>query len=158
MSCHFDLVEERIQRLENFVLGGSTNQQNDDQLLDSLLSISYKLAGAVSKSEKVSVAMKRVEEITKVSDPLFTETDSLIPKQVKLQMVLSKEEELKEMENQMKSLDLLKTVLDSQPIQDVENLQSRLSKITERQAGQQNEMAQLTAETYSLLQSYKDIV
>lgn len=41
---------------------------------------------------------------------------------------------------------------------DVENLQSRLSKITERQAGQQNEMAQLTAETYSLLQSYKDIV
>lgn len=58
-----------------------------------------------------------MEEITKVSDPLFTETDSLIPKQVKLQMVLSKEEELKEMENQMKSLDLLKTVLDSQPIQ-----------------------------------------
>ena len=32
MSCHFDLVEERIKRLENVVLGGNVNRTDDDQV------------------------------------------------------------------------------------------------------------------------------
>lgn len=51
MSCHFDLVEERIQRLENFVLGGSTNQQNDDQVWFGLL----KSFGAIHMSTFVKL-------------------------------------------------------------------------------------------------------
>lgn len=83
MSTGIDAVEERIKRLEKYVLGQDILRQDDEQvnrnnssliklklfglliqniylqLIDTLLAVSRKLASVVSKNEKVSAALKR---------------------------------------------------------------------------------------------------
>jgi hypothetical protein len=54
----------------------------------------------------------------KYSDPLcINEPEECIPNTVKYQLILSEEENLKEALDQLKSLEMLKHLLDSQPIQ-----------------------------------------
>jgi len=158
MDCELDVIEERITRLENLVLGKDTSRKDDVELLDTLLSISNKLASVASKNEKMSAVMKRVEDINKFCDPLYSESDVFIPEDVKYQLIVSEEDKLKEALTQYEKLESLKPVLDSEAFQDVHKSESRLSKVSTIQDNQEREMETLTTETYSLLQHYNDIV
>jgi len=102
--------------------------------------------------------MKKAEDIRKLCDPLYAESDNLVPEAVKFQLLQAEEEKMKEALGGLQKIESLKSVLDSQPIQGVPNLRNRLGKVTTIQADQQSEMAQLTTETYSLLENYQDIV
>lgn len=158
MDSELDIVEERITRLENLVLGKDTKQKDDIQLLDTLLSIANKLASVASKNGKMATVMKRVEEIDKYCDPLYAESDAFVPEDVKYQLIVSEEEKLREALSMYEKLESLKPVLDSQAFQEVPTLGGHLSKISTIQANQEREMEILTTETYSLLQHYNEIV
>jgi len=158
MDCELDIFEERITRLENLVLGQDINRKDDVEVVDTLLSISNKLANATAKSQKISAVMKRVDDIEKYCDPLYAETDVFVPEDVKYQLILSEEDKLKEALKQYEQLESLKSVLDSQAIRDVPNIGGHLSKILTAQSCQEKETETLTTNTYQLLQHYNDIV
>lgn len=57
------------------------------------------------------------DEVKKYADPLYTESNGFIPEAVKLQLLLSKEEDIKEALIHFQKINLLKPILDSQAIQ-----------------------------------------
>lgn len=59
----------------------------------------------------------QADEIMKYSDPLYLESDALTLEPIQHQLLLSKEDELKEGLEQLKKLQKLTNVLDSQAIQ-----------------------------------------
>nr|CAH0104410.1 unnamed protein product [Daphnia galeata] len=158
MSVELDAVEERIKRLEKYVLGGNVEQQDDEQLIDTMLAVSRKLASIVSKNEKVSAALKRADEVKKYADPLYAESDGFMPVAVKLQLLLSKEEDIKKALNDFHKMNVLKPVLDSQAIQNVPQLENQLYKISFHQESQENKVSSLSDDTYSLIRTYSIFV
>ena len=107
------------------------------QLVNSMLSVANKLDSLTLQHEAVKTVFERgiqnikkvfmimflnislflVGDILKYSDPLcFNESEALIPNAVKYQLILSEEENLKEALDHLKNLEILKSVLDSQPI------------------------------------------
>jgi hypothetical protein len=67
----------------------------------------------------MSVNMSIADEVKKYADPLDAESDGFMPEAVKLQLLLSKEEDMKEALNHFQKMNLLKPVLDSQAIQSI---------------------------------------
>ena len=57
------------------------------------------------------------EDIRKLCDPLYTESDNLVPETVKFQLLQAEEEKMKEALSGLQKIESLKSVLDSQPIQ-----------------------------------------
>ena len=57
------------------------------------------------------------DEVKKYADPLYAESDGFMPVAVKLQLLLSKEEDIKKALNDFHKINVLKPVLDSQAIQ-----------------------------------------
>nr|SVE83691.1 EOG090X078Z [Daphnia pulex] len=129
-----------------------------NQLIDTMLAVSRKLAGVVSKNEKVSSALKRADEVKKYADPLYAESDGFMPEAVKLQLLLSKEEDMKEALNHFQKMNLLKPVLDSQAIQNVPQLESQLYKISLQQESQEKKVSNLSDDTYALIKNYSNFV
>jgi len=158
MACELDIFEERISRLEHLVLGQDITCKDDVEVLDTLLSISNKLANVVAKNPKSSAVMKRVDDIEKFCDPLYAESDIFVPEDVKYQLILSEEDKLQEALDQFEKMESLKPILDSQAFQDVSELGGRLSKVLTVQRNQESEMETLTTSTYQLLEHYNDIV
>lgn len=60
-----------------------------------------------------------VDEVQKYADPLYAESEIFLSEVVQLQLVVSKEKELKEALDNFQKLKTLKTVLDSQAIQGI---------------------------------------
>ena len=60
-----------------------------------------------------------VDEVQKYADPLYAESEIFLSDAVQLQLVVSKEKELKEALDNFQKLKTLKTVLDSQAIQGI---------------------------------------
>ena len=117
----------------------------------------------------------------KYSDPLcISESEALIPNTVKYQLVLSEEENLKGALDQLNNLEILKNVLDSQPIKsklfanfscyltqvnrafilisDLPLIEPKLNQLSSQQIAQENQLLKLTTETYTLLQNYTNLV
>ncbi|KZS07238.1 Dynactin subunit 3 [Daphnia magna] len=158
MSTELDLVEERIKRLEKFVLGQGANEHGEEKLIDTLLGVSEKLATVVSKNEKVSSALKRADEVKKYADPLFAESDGLISENVKLQLLYSKEGEIKDALGHLQKLNIIKSVLDSQAIKDVPHLEGEINKISFHQEIQEKKVLGLSNDTYALIKYYSNFV
>ncbi|KAI9558471.1 hypothetical protein GHT06_015258 [Daphnia sinensis] len=158
MSTELDLVEERIKRLEKFVLGQGVSEHNEEKLIDTLLGVSEKLASVLSKNEKVSSALKRADEIKKFADPLFAESDGVISENVKLQLLHSKEGEIKEALGNLQKLNGIKSVLDSQAIKDVPYLEGKINKISLHQEIQEKKVLNLSNDTYALIKCYSNFV
>jgi len=71
------------------------------------------------------------DEVKKYADPLYAESDGFMPEAVKLQLLLSKEEDMKEALNHFQKMNLLKPVLDSQAIQSINrNIKIKITFIT----------------------------
>lgn len=62
----------------------------------------------------------KVDEVQKYADPLYAESEIFVSEAVQLQLVMSKEKELKEAFDSFQNVKMLKTVLDSQAIQGIE--------------------------------------
>lgn len=60
--------------------------------------------------------MFSADEVKKYADPLFAESDGLISENVKLQLLYSKEGEIKDALGHLQKLNIIKSVLDSQAI------------------------------------------
>ncbi|XP_057368684.1 uncharacterized protein LOC130689760 [Daphnia carinata] len=158
MSTELDLVEKRITRLEKFVLGQGASEHGEEKLIDTLLGVSEKLASVVSKNEKVSSALKRADEVKKYADPLFAECDGFVSDNVKLQLLHSKEGDIKDALGHLQKLNAIKSVLDSQAIKDVPHLEDKINKISLHQETQEKKVLSLSDDTCALIKYYSNFV
>lgn len=115
----------------------------------------------------------------KYADPLYAESELFVSEAVQLQLVISKEKELKEALDNFEKLKMLKVVLDSQAFQgitqkcsesciitsevyfcftDASKLDGNLSKLVVHQDNQQKEASQLMDNTYNLTNNYSNFV
>lgn len=102
--------------------------------------------------------MFSADEVKKYADPLFAESDELISENVKLQLLYSKEGEIKDALGHLQKLNTIKSVLDSQAIKDVPHLEGEINKISSHQEIQEKKVLGLSNDTYALIKYYSNFV
>ncbi|XP_071449406.1 dynactin subunit 3 [Hetaerina americana] len=152
-----DILENRINLLENRVIGKSNKLDVKTPVMDSLLVINSQIANALAGREQVTAVLKRLNELEKFMDPSYGDDIPLSAK-AKLDVILSMEPEIEQNMKYFQQLQQLKSILDSEHIKNIPALQSKLDKLIVIELENKEKFENVTKEIYDMIEQYNDIV
>lgn len=156
-----DLLEGRITELEKlfYGLGHATDIENikpENSVIDSLLHVNTLISSALSGREKANAVMKRLPELNNYLDPVVETME--IPIDAKLQVLLTMESEIRENSEQLKKMQSLMPVLETECIKDVPEMSKKLTDLSLTCLKLYEESEKLNAHVNEVLSKYNAVV
>merc|ERR1712168_384572 len=149
-----DLValSKRVEALEAKV-GDKVNQP----ILPFLVDYSNDLGNSLAGNDRIGPLLKRLDELETYLDPLYGEKEAC-SLGVKMSLVESQFSAVKENQELLERLEKLKPRLEVGNINKMDELQPKISELSQIQLEQREEGERMTEETLELVQRYNDII
>ncbi|XP_064121484.1 uncharacterized protein LOC135225866 [Macrobrachium nipponense] len=154
---NLEVLEERVRKLEEKIFGPLPKDAEYPEVVSTLASLGGQLGSALGTRDRMMMVMKRLDELERYLDPTYGEAFELSDS-LKLDLVLAREEHLRSQQQQLNTMNSLKTVLDSQHIADAATLSDELIQISNRFS--QDDESSNAQNTYikDLLDQYNTII
>lgn len=152
-----DILEDRVKRLEEKIFGPLPKDAEYPEVVSTLASLGGQLGSALGTRDRMMMVMKRLEELERYLDPAYGESFELSDN-VKLDLVLTREEQLRNQHQQLNTLHSLKHVLDSQHISDTPNLSDELIQIANKHSQDEEAATAQSMQIKNMLDQYNAII
>ncbi|KAG0727575.1 Dynactin subunit 3 [Chionoecetes opilio] len=149
-------LENRLNLLEVKTFGPLPKDEEYPEVVSTMASLGGRLGSALGTRDRMMMVMKRLDELERYLDPAYGESLE-VTDNVKLDLVLGREEPLRSFHHQLTTLNSLKHVLDSQHIKDCSNLEEELMGVGSRQRETEELATQQSTQIKNLLNQYNDI-
>ncbi|XP_069954476.1 dynactin subunit 3 [Cherax quadricarinatus] len=151
------VLEERVKKLEEKIFGPLPKDAEYPEVVSTLASLGGQLGSALGTRDRMMMVMKRLEELERYLDPSYGESLELTDS-IKLDLVLAREEQLRNQYQHLNTMNSLKSVLDSQHISDTANLGDELIQITNRHNQDEEAATQQSIQIKQMLDQYNAIL
>ncbi|XP_059155410.1 dynactin subunit 3-like isoform X2 [Physella acuta] len=152
-----EFLEQRISKLESLVFGNSEKDADYPKCIESLLEVQSKLGTALSGKKRAAALYEKLPELKKYLDHAYTD-EMMLSTDSRAEIVLAEADFLEKQAVLWEKLSLSQEHINSEHIQAVPKLADKLQALSQIQIEQQDEVANLTEETRSLLNTYNNIV
>lgn len=154
-SLKAEMLASRIEQIEQSVFGKEVPVDLKDQptCVDQLFTFHSRFSNAISKREKITRVLNRVNEIEKYMDPTFFDDISL-SNEAKARVILAEEENIREMAKAMEKLQALSEVLNSEHLKGIPQLRQKFASLSQNCAEQEKTSVVFNAQVEELLESY----
>lgn len=127
-----ELLEDRIAAMEKQIYGLMKIKDNNDTssesaVIDNLLHVNTLISSATSGREKANAVIKRLAELNSYLDPMVETLE--IPIEAKYQLLMAMAPEIKQNYGQLKLVQELMPVLETDPLRDVPDLTNKLNDV-----------------------------
>merc|ERR1719369_1062749 len=151
------VLEDRVKRLEDKFYGAQNKDGEYSEVVSTLSNLGGQLGAALGTRDRMMMVMKRLEELQRYLDPSYGESLELSDN-VKLDLVLNREEHLQQQHQQLNKMHELKHVLDSQHISDAASLSDQLIKVANAHAQQEEAVSRQAMEINNMVDQYNSII
>ncbi|XP_042231308.1 uncharacterized protein LOC121872561 [Homarus americanus] len=151
------VLEERVKKLEEKIFGPLPKDAEYPEVVSTLASLGGQLGSALGTRDRMMMVMKRLDELERYLDPSYGESLELSDN-VKLDLVLAREEQLRNQYQHLNTMNSLKNVLDSQHITDSANLGDELIQIANRHSQDEEAASQQSVQIKNMLDQYNAII
>ncbi|XP_054272371.1 uncharacterized protein LOC128992691 [Macrosteles quadrilineatus] len=153
------VLEDRVRLLELRVFGESQGEDvalPQSSAVDSLLEVQRVVSSALSGREKITAAVKRLDQLEAVLDPMFE--DSVIDSAAKVAFILSMESHLEEVTRQLVRLKELSPSLESEQLRNIPLLLRQLAKLTTTMVEQREKYELVDDGIQDLVSRYTEVI
>lgn len=144
-------LQDRLTALEHKVFGSLDKSAKYSEVTDVMLEVNCTLGRVLGDNDRAVMIMKRIDELEQYLDPLRLHKLSASPEQLAAE-VSAVEPQLRQLADQLKLVQQLQPVLDSQHLKDTGSLCKRLQLLKERHSCQIERHNQLQAGLLQLKQ------
>ncbi|XP_014238968.1 uncharacterized protein LOC106660506 [Trichogramma pretiosum] len=156
-----DVLEDRIAELEKRIYGldmkkGIETSLPDSSIIDNYNSAYTLITSALSGREKINSLIQRLPELES-----FTETDfepSDLNTDMKVEYILAVEPEIRQTVEQFNQLKELLSVLDSNSLSNLPEMEERLHKVSLKYIEIADDVEQVNSETREMISRYNEIM
>ncbi|CAL4151527.1 unnamed protein product, partial [Meganyctiphanes norvegica] len=136
---------------------GRQRDASRKEVVPTLANLGGQLGAALGTRDRMMMVMKRLDELQRYLDPTYGESLELSDN-VKLDLVLNREEQLQQQHQQLNKMHELKHVLDSEHISDAASLSDQLIQVANAHAQQEDAASRQAADINNMLDQYNSIV
>merc|ERR1712029_1279010 len=151
-KAEIEALAKRIEALE-----AKVGKNHSSPVLPYLVDYSNDLGNSLAGNDRIGPLLKRLDELETYLDPLYGEKEACILG-VKMSLVESQFSAVKENQELLERLEKLKPSLEVGKINKMDELQPKISELSQIQLEQREEGERLTEETLELVQRYNDII
>ena len=151
-TTDLDALTKRVEALETKI-GKRVNKP----ILPFLVDYSNDLGNSLAGNDRISPLLKRLDELETFLNPLFGEKN-VLNQGVKMGMVESQSEFIKENLVMLEKVEKMKSSLDGGSISKIDSLKPKLAELNKIQVDQRESGEAVTEQTLELVQKYNDII
>lgn len=152
LSEEFKEIEKKVNLLEARVFGKRCDHQIN--LIDSLEKIIGKLCAIATGKEKYQQLVKKLEELSPFIDNLDLVDDNCEPDLVKMELILSQENHIKEKSDMINQIMANQKLVDSFHFDDTNKLRSKYNDCKLITIKQNERFSKMNQEFFELLNNY----
>lgn len=154
-----EAVERRLERLEKKIVGGASKASVPAQsVTSSLVDVAKKCGNEVNNRERIAPLMRRTAELERYLDPSFGEQYGGVSAEVKADLILAHQNQIRRTADLLSQVAERKKVLDSQSFASAAELEPKLAKLTKIQVEQEETCGAVTQDTLDLIGQYNEIM
>ncbi|XP_064608705.1 dynactin subunit 3-like isoform X2 [Liolophura sinensis] len=152
-----DVLEERIEQLENLVFGSANKDSMYPKCIDSLAAVQSKIHSSVTGKKRVAKAYDKIPYLEKYLDSSYTDQLTL-PEASKIEIILAEENFIRDQAKKLEEIENLSKFISSEHLKSVPAQTEKLQQLFQIQIKQQDQTALISEETEKLLSDYNKII
>ena len=154
-----EALERRLDRLEKKIVGGANKASVPaNSASTTLVNVAKKCGNEINNRERIAPLMRRTAELERYLDPSFGEQYGGVSAEVKADLILAHQDQIRRTADLLGRVAERKKVLDSQSFGSAAELEPKLAQLTKIQVEQEEKCGVMTQETLDLIGQYNEIM
>ena len=125
--------------------------------MPKLAGMAQEIGNEIGKRERITPLFRRLNELERYLEPASA-TESGLSLEARGELILNEETRLRKINDLLDKVKERKSVLDSETIKDVPNMEGKLLELTKVHLDQSNRTEEWSEEVFGLIEQYNDIV